>query len=83
MSGERVYIIYDSDIEQDLGDQLQYIKDNPPDGFDVDYPSRTGKSQGEIWRGIVKPEPRCVRDSEKNWTSCASVNKSQALCELR
>ena len=57
MSKEGAYIIYDFQIKQGLTDKLYYASNNPPDGFEIDYPNpKTGMTQGEIWRDIVQPK---------------------------
>jgi hypothetical protein len=54
-----VFIAYDFDIKGGLSDRLQWVKKNTGPEFEVNYPDASdARSQGEIWRDIVRPRIR-------------------------
>jgi hypothetical protein len=53
---KKAFIAYDFDIKKGLADRLFWVRENAGSDFEVDYPDAIeGRSQGEIWRDIVRP----------------------------
>ena len=57
MAGKKVFLAYDFEIKRGLIDDFDYVKENKPVDIDIEWPGRLeGRSQGEIWRNMVRPK---------------------------